>query len=698
MTDKLIIVESPAKAKTIKRLLKDEYDVIASMGHIKDLPKSRLGVDIENKFEPQYINIKGKGKLIKQIKDEAKKHSTIYLAPDPDREGEAIAWHLKQIIEKNSTHRIYMHEITAPALREALLHPTDVDMNKVDAQQARRILDRLVGYKLSPLLWEKVQRGLSAGRVQSVAVKLICDREKEIQAFKSEEYWTVTGVFSPAGEDHNFKAELLQIGSEKISIPNEEKAGEITNDIKTKTAVVDKLTRKDQNKNPAPPFITSTLQQEASRKLGFRVYRTMKVAQQLYEGLDIGPEVSVGLITYMRTDSVNISQTAKTEARQFIKEKFGAEFAGPDRKYKSRAGAQEAHEAIRPTDIYRTPDEVKQYLTDEQFKLYKLIWQRFVASQMASCILDIKTVDIKMDQYLFRATGQKVKFSGFTVLYEESKDDQTEEDENIKEEIPDIKESDKLNLTDLSPIQHFTQPPPRYNEATLIKALEEKGIGRPSTYAPIIGTIQGREYVVLESKRFVPSKIGFIVTDLLTKNFADIMDVDFTAGMEEKLDKIEEGQAGWVDTLSEFYSKFEQTLNKAQEAIEKVVIEPEKTNEVCPKCAAPMVIKMSRFGKFLACSKYPECKTTKSIVKEIGLPCPNKCGGQVITKRTKKSTFYGCSNYPNCNFVSWYRPTDKNCSKCGKVMVLKPRRGGKFYLTCIDQECGKNKTTENTES
>lgn len=696
MKKPLIIVESPAKARTITKLLKNKYDVMASMGHVRDLPKSRLGVNIENDFQPDYINIKGKGPLIKQIKAEGKKHDKIYLAPDPDREGEAIAWHLKQLLDGRETHRICLHEITAPALKEALAHPMDIDINKVNAQQARRVLDRLVGYKLSPLLWEKVQRGLSAGRVQSVAVKLICDREKEIQAFTSEEYWSVSAYLTPLHDNHEFKSELLQIDGEKISITNKEKVDSIVSDLNTKTFIVEKLVQKEQNRTPYAPFITSTMQQEASRKLGFRVARTMKIAQELYEGLDLGPDTSVGLITYMRTDSVNISQGAKDEAKKFIAEKYGQEFVGPDRKYKSRASAQEAHEAIRPTDVNRTPELVEKYLSADQFKLYKLVWLRFVASQMANCVLDIKSVDIKADNYLFRATGQKVTFSGFTTLYEESIDDQADED--IKEEIPNLNENEKLNLNKLDPVQHFTQPPPRYNEATLIKALEEKGIGRPSTYAPTISTIQSREYVTLDNKRFAPTKIGFVVTDILTQNFAEIMDIDFTALMEEKLDKIEEGDAGWIDTLRSFYKRFEETLNKALAGIEKVTIEPEATDQVCPKCSAPMVIKSSRFGKFLACSKYPECKTTKSIVKEIGLPCPNKCGGNVITRRSKKGSFYGCSNYPNCNFVSWYRPTDKNCEKCGKVMVLKPRKGGKFYMACIDQECGKaDKGKEKTE-
>jgi len=693
MKKPLIIVESPAKARTITKLLKNKYDVMASMGHVRDLPKSRLGVNIENDFQPDYINIKGKGPLIKQIKAEGKKHEKIFLAPDPDREGEAIAWHLKNLLDGTETHRIYLHEITADALKEALAHPADIDINKVNAQQARRVLDRLVGYKLSPLLWEKVQRGLSAGRVQSVAVKLICDREKEIQAFTSEEYWSVSAYLTPLHDNHEFKSELLQIDGEKISITNKEKVDAIVSDLNTKTFIVEKLVQKEQNRTPYAPFITSTMQQEASRKLGFRVARTMKIAQELYEGLDLGPEESVGLITYMRTDSVNISQGAKDEAKKFIAEKYGKEFVGPDRKYKSRASAQEAHEAIRPTDVRRTPESVEKYLSVDQLKLYKLVWLRFVASQMANCVLDIKSVDIKADNYLFRATGQKVKFAGFTTIYEESTDDLPEEE--VKEEIPNLTENEKLNLNKLDPIQHFTQPPPRYNEATLIKALEEKGIGRPSTYAPTISTIQAREYVTLENKRFTPTKIGFVVTDILTQNFTEIMDIDFTAQMEEKLDKIEEGDAGWIDTLRNFYKNFEEALNKAQAGIEKITMEAEVTDQICPKCSAPMVIKSSRFGKFLACSKYPECKTTKSIVKEIGLPCPNKCGGNVITRRSKKGSFYGCSNYPNCNFVTWYRPTDKNCERCGKVMVLKPRKGGKFYMACIDQECGKKPGTSN---
>lgn len=688
MSKNLIIVESPAKARTIQKFAPKNFLVKASMGHIRDLPKTRLGVDVENDFAPHYVVIKGKAPIIKELKIAVKAAKEVFLAPDPDREGEAIAWHLAALVDQGRViHRIYLHEITKPALIAALANSSEIDINKVNAQQARRILDRLVGYKLSPLLWAKVTGGLSAGRVQSVAVRLICEREREILAFVAEEYWTLAARLFKDSPESAFDAMLVQKNQEKIKITNEEQARAAERDLASASYAVREVTKKEQRKNPAPPFITSTLQQEASRRLGFRVSKTMQVAQQLYEGLDVGSEGTVGLISYMRTDSTRISEAARAEALEFIGGRFGSEYQGPPRKYKSRPGAQEAHEAIRPTSVLRDPEEIKNSLTRDQYRLYRLIWERFLASQMASCILNVETADISAGEYILRASGTSVKFPGFTKVYEEAKD---EEQTNGDKVLPPLEAGDSLSLLNLDLKQKFTQPPPRYNEATLVKTLEEKGIGRPSTYAPIVETILKREYVKILEKRFFPTELGFVVTDLLIKHFQDIVNPDFTAAMEEKLDQIEEGQANWVDVLRDFYGPFSIVLADAETQVEKVVLEPEMTDEVCPKCGKPMVIKKGRFGKFLACSGYPECRSTKPFLKEIGLPCPNEgCTGQVIERRGKKAKFYGCSRYPECTFSSWDKPTDKKCGRCGKVMVLRATRGGKFYLACIDRECGK---------
>jgi DNA topoisomerase-1 len=687
LTKNLIIVESPAKARTIQRFAPRNFLVKASMGHIRDLPKTSLGVDVEKDFSPHYVVIKGKAPIIKELKSAVKDARAVFLAPDPDREGEAIAWHLAALVDQGCTmHRICLHEITKSALTTALENPAEIDLNKVNAQQARRILDRLVGYKLSPLLWAKVAGGLSAGRVQSVAVRLICEREKEIQEFVPEEYWTLTARLYKDDPEIGFDAVLIQKNGVKLSIVNEEEARAAERDLGEASYAVREVTRKEQRKNPAPPFITSTLQQEASRRLGFRVSRTMQVAQQLYEGLDVGSEGTVGLISYMRTDSTRISEASRAEALEFIGGRFGPEYQGPTRKYKSRPGAQEAHEAIRPTSVFRDPEEIKGYLSRDQYRLYRLIWERFVASQMDSCILNVETVDITAGDYLLRASGSSVKFPGYTKVYEEARD---EEQANGDKVLPPLENGDSLALANLDSRQKFTQPPPRYNEATLVKTLEEKGIGRPSTYAPIVETIIKREYVKITDKRFFPTELGRVVTDLLTKHFQEVVNLDFTAEMEKKLDQIEDGSADWVAVLRDFYEPFARVLAEAQTRVEKVVLEPEVTDEICPKCSKPMIIKKGRFGKFLACSGYPECRSTKPFLKEVGLACPLGCGGQVVERRGKKAKFYGCSRYPECSFSSWDKPTDKKCGRCGKVMVMRASRGGKFYLACIDRECGR---------
>ncbi|MCL5774483.1 MAG: type I DNA topoisomerase [Firmicutes bacterium] len=698
MSKGLIIVESPAKARTIQKFVSNKYVVKASLGHIRDLPKSTMGVDIENNFEPRYLVIRGKASIIKELKESAAKHKNVYLAPDPDREGEAIAWHLSEVLNKNDVSRIELHEITKPALEKALSNPSKIDMDRVKAQQTRRILDRLLGYELSPLLWKKISGGLSAGRVQSVAVRLIVEREKEIQDFQPEEYWSIDAVLSKHEGDFPFEASLVQKDSEKIKISNEDEASKILEELKKSYFKVKDVTRKEQRKNPSPPFITSSLQQEASRKLGFRVYRTMMIAQQLYEGLDIGSEGTVGLITYMRTDSPRISDIARAETLKFIKQKFGEAFEGPIRQYKAKPGAQEAHEAVRPTSIYRDPESIKGYLSRDQFRLYKLIWERFLASQMASCIMDVEIADISADGYLLRAQGTTVKFPGYTAVYVESKEDNGENGEEKK--LPPLVPDELLNLLELKDKQHFTQPPPRYTEASLIKTLEEKGIGRPSTYAPIVETIQKRGYAELLEKRFHPTKIGGIVTDLLIKNFPTIVNVDFTAEVEGELDKIEEGTMEWVKVLNDFYKPFKESLVTAQDAISKIVIEPELSDEVCPTCGKQMAIKRGRFGTFLACTGYPECKTNRLNNRGIGLKCPEEgCTGKVVQRRSRKGVFYGCSRYPDCKFVSWYRPTDKRCTRCGKVMVLRSTKNGKTFMHCIDKDCkAVNSEVNNPES
>ncbi|NLS88395.1 type I DNA topoisomerase [Bacillus subtilis] len=682
MSDYLVIVESPAKAKTIERYLGKKYKVKASMGHVRDLPKSQMGVDIEQNFEPKYITIRGKGPVLKELKTAAKKAKKVYLAADPDREGEAIAWHLAHSLDLdlNSDCRVVFNEITKDAIKESFKHPRMINMDLVDAQQARRILDRLVGYKISPILWKKVKKGLSAGRVQSVALRLIIDREKEINDFKPEEYWTIDGTFLKGQE--TFEASFFGKNGKKLPLNSEADVKEILSQLKGNKYTVEKVTKKERKRNPALPFTTSTLQQEAARKLNFRAKKTMMIAQQLYEGIDLGREGTVGLITYMRTDSTRISNTAVDEAAAFIDQTYGKEFLGGKRKpAKKNENAQDAHEAIRPTSVLRKPSELKAVLGRDQMRLYKLIWERFVASQMAPAVLDTMSVDLTNNGLTFRANGSKVKFSGFMKVYVEGKDDQMEEKDRM---LPDLKEGDTVLSKDIEPEQHFTQPPPRYTEARLVKTLEELGIGRPSTYAPTLDTIQRRGYVGLDNKRFVPTELGQIVLDLIMEFFPEIINVEFTAKMERDLDHVEEGNTEWVKIIDNFYTDFEKRVKKAESEMKEVEIEPEYAGEDCELCSSPMVYKMGRYGKFLACSNFPDCRNTKPIVKQIGVKCPSCGEGDIVERKSKKKrVFYGCDRYPDCEFVSWDKPIERKCPKCGKMLVEKKLKKG-IQVQCVE--------------
>jgi DNA topoisomerase-1 len=680
LADTLVIVESPAKAKTIGKYLGSKYIVKASMGHVRDLPKSQMGVDVSQGFEPKYITIRGKGDVLKTLKDAAKKVKKVYLAADPDREGEAIAWHLAQYLglDLNQPLRVVFNEITKDAIKEAFKHPRHINMDLVNAQQARRILDRLVGYNISPILWKKVRKGLSAGRVQSVTVKLVIDREKEIQAFTPEEYWTITSKLLSQGKA--FEARFHGFGDEKAELKSEADVKQVLERIHKQPYVVQKVTKRERKRNPAPPFITSSLQQEAARKLNFRTAKTMMIAQQLYEGIDLGKEGTVGLITYMRTDSTRVSQTAQNEAKEYILENFGTDYIPSEPRTQAKnERAQDAHEAIRPTSVLRTPDDIKEYLSRDQLRLYRLIWERFLASQMASAVLDTMSVDIDVNGVTFRATGSKVKFPGFMKVYIEGTDDGKEEESFL----PPIEEGQTLDLQEIEPNQHFTQPPPRYTEARLVKTLEELGIGRPSTYAPTLETIQKRGYVALEEKRFVPTELGEIVISLIEEFFPEILDVEFTAHMESDLDKVEEGIANWVKVLDHFYQDFSKRVVVAEEQMEEVEIKDEIADENCELCGRHMVYKLGRFGKFLACSGFPDCRNTKPIVKEIGVTCP-QCGtGSIIERKSKKSRiFYGCNHYPECEFVSWDKPIARPCPKCGSMLVEKKRKKQGVSIVC----------------
>lgn len=686
---KLLIVESPTKVKSIKKYLGSGYEVMASMGHIRDLPKSKMGVDIEHDFKPQYINMSDKKELIRSLKDAAANSDEVLLATDPDREGEAISWHLAQILalDMNEANRVAFNEITESGIKAGIAKPHKINLDLVDAQQARRVLDRIVGYKLSPFLWKKVKSGLSAGRVQTVALRLIVEREREIEKFVAEEYWTVDAKLLSVRKSFTAKLYGFADGKKIETIPNGEEAERIVRELDNAEYKVAKLKKGTRQKQPAPPFITSTLQQEASRKLGFTGQRTMRIAQQLYEGVDVPNIGTTGLITYMRTDSLRISEEARAAAEKYISGKYGKDYLpAKPRYFKTKSGAQDAHEAIRPTSVTLTPESVKESLTAEQYKLYKLIWERFIASLMAVCVQNTVNADITAGDYLFKASGYSVKFDGFTVLYEEGRDDASEDGTTL----PDMKEGDVLKLKELTPNQHFTQPPARYTEPTLIKALDENGIGRPSTYAPIISNILGRDYIEREKKSLKPTGLGTVVSDLIVEYFDKIVDVKFTAGLEKKLDEIGAGKLGWIDTIKDFYKDFEKLYDKAEASLEgkKVKVPVVETDIVCDKCGRKMVIKSGRFGKFLACPGYPECKNTKPLPEdEVKEPCP-KCGGKLLKKISKKGKkFYGCSNYPECDFAAPGIPTGEKCPECGSY-IISGIRGRKY---CMNSDCPTRK-------
>ena len=682
----LVIVESPAKAKTIEKYLGRKYMVRASMGHLRDLPKSQFGIDVDNDFEPKYINIRGKGDLIKALKKDAKNADKVYLASDPDREGEAIAWHLSYILglDPEEDCRIVFNEITKPAIQDAVKHPRSINIDQVDAQQARRMLDRIVGYKLSPLLWRKVRKGLSAGRVQSVTVKLICDREKEIQAFDSVEYWTV-GVKLRKEKSAMFDAELTQVDGKKLDLHNERETKELLIDFNKQELKVDAVKKSERRRKPSAPFTTSSLQQDAARKLGFTSRKTMMLAQQLYEGIELGRHGATGLITYMRTDSTRLSDLAQNDARAFIHEQFGEAYVPPKPNvYAAGKKAQDAHEAIRPTNVTLTPEAIEKFLNKDQLKLYTLIWQRFTASQMTAAVYDTMSISIKAgERYTVRAAGSKLKFAGFTAVYAGA--DSTKKEKDVV--LPELAEGDILNIAKTLPQQHFTEPPPRYNDASLVKTLEEKEIGRPSTYAPIIETIQARGYVQRIDKHFQPTELGFVVVDMLEEYFKNIVDVKFTANLENELDEIAEGKVEKNNLLREFYGPFETTLEKADEAIGHVELPVEVSDVKCELCGRMMVVKQGRFGKFLACPGFPECRNTKPLLVDTGVKCP-KCGGAIVERKTRRGrNFYGCKNYPECDYTTWDQPQKETCPQCGAFMLKHHYKNGRALLYCSNDAC-----------
>ena len=674
----LVIVESPSKAKTIGKYLGSRYKVIASVGHVRDLPKSRMGIDVENDFEPDYISIRGKGDIIKELKKEAKAASAVYLATDPDREGEAISWHLAHLlgIDPAQPCRIEFNEITKNTIKEAIKHPRPIDMGLVDAQQARRVLDRLVGYQISPLLWRKIRKGLSAGRVQSAALKLICDREREIQAFVPEEYWNISATFK---KGRKFTAKLNTFKGKKIRIGSGEESAKVVADLKAGTFKVASVTEKERVRNPFAPFTTSSLQQDASIKLGFNTGKTMRIAQQLYEGVDIKGRGTTGLITYLRTDSVRISAEAKAAAAAYINEKFGKEYSADNFFSNKKKDIQDAHEAIRPSAVDIEPSAIEGSLTTDQFKLYRLIWTRFVASQMAAARFNGVQADIACGDYMLRATGSTLIFDGYQKVYNPGAD------EDKDRLLPPLAEGEELKAESVDGEQAFTQPPPRYTEASLVKELEEKNIGRPSTYAPIVGTLAERKYTAREKKALKPTELGFVVDDLMEKYFTDIVDSGFTAEMEDQLDEVELGKRQWKNVIRDFYGPFEKELEAADKAIEKVTIEDQPTGETCELCGRPMVLKTGRFGDFIACSGYPECKNTKPVVKKIDVKCP-KCGRDIVVRKSRRGKiFYGCSGYPECDQSYWYKPVNEKCPKCGSLLVEK--KGKKGGLSCSNPEC-----------
>ena len=683
----LFIVESPAKAKTIEKYLGKKFKVMASMGHIRDLPKSDFGIDVENNYTPKYISIRGKSDLIRSLKKEAQKADIVYLATDPDREGEAISWHLYTLLglEEGKGKRVVFNEITKGALKNAVANPTDINMNLVDAQQARRVLDRIVGYKLSPFLWRKVKKGLSAGRVQSVATAMIVDREEEIKAFVPKEYWNLTAVF--ASETDTIEAKFHGTNKKSMEIHSEEEALKLFNELKDSQFFVSDIKRVEKKKSPAPPFTTSTLQQEASRRYNFQAKRTMKAAQELYEGVNVKGVGLVGLITYMRTDSLRISDEAAAAAKDHIISTFGAEYYPPSRRYfKTKKSAQDAHEAIRPTNLSISPDQVKLSCTPDQYRIYKLIYDRFLASQMAEAVYDTLAVEISNGKYVFKAHCQSVKFKGFTVVYKE-----TEEKEKNHRRLFRVQPNDVMTLTSLDKEQNFTQPPSRYTEASLIKALEENEIGRPSTFVPIISTILAREYVEREGKLLKPTALGEVTTQLMKEHFATVVDYDFTAQLESELDKVEEGTAEWQAVVDNFYGLFIKMLETAEKNLtERVKVPEEVTDEICPNCGKNLVIKSGRYGKFLACPAYPDCRFTKTIIIDTHVPCP-KCGAKILKKRSKAGkTYYGCEHNPTCDFMTWDEPLTKKCEKCGSPLFKRTGRNRGTY--CSNPDCGKQET------
>ena len=685
---KLVIVESPAKARTISKFLGRNYKVEASQGHVRDLPKSQLGVDVEHDFEPKYITIRGRGEVLERIRKEAKGAKSIILATDPDREGEAISWHLATIlgIDPESACRVEFNEITEKTVKSAIKQPRAVNMQLVNAQQARRLLDRLVGYKISPLLWVKIKKGLSAGRVQSVATRMVVDREQEIEQFEPEEYWYVDAELRAGGKQ--LHARLIALDGERVSLSDQAQADAAKARVEQGGFVIRSVKRGEKRKHPAPPFTTSNLQQEASRKLGFTTAKTMQIAQQLYEGVDIEGRGTLGLISYIRTDSVRLSDEAVAAAREAIAARYGAEYV-PEKPnvYKGRKSAQDAHEAIRPANIDLRPEEIKASLTKDQFNLYKLVYLRFVACQMADALYETQQIEIASESgAVLRSSAERLKFAGFTAVYEEGTDDVPAQDEAQAGAMADVNEGDKAELLGDEATQHFTQAPPRYTEASLVRALEEKGIGRPSTYAPTISTILARGYVMREKKQLFPTELGIMITNMMEEYFADIVDIAFTAGMEEQLDEVEEGKMDWHKVLSDFYGPFEKTLENAEAKIEKVEIKDEVSDVPCDKCGAMMVYKLGRYGRFLACPNFPDCRNTKAIQIEIDAPCP-KCGGKLLQKTSRKGRkFYGCERYPECDFVSWEMPVREKCPKCGSYMTLSRTKKGDFYV-CANETC-----------
>lgn len=685
---KLVIVESPAKARTISKFLGRSYKVEASQGHVRDLPKSQLGVDVEHDFEPKYITIRGRGEVLERIRKEAKGAKSIILATDPDREGEAISWHLATIlgIDPESACRVEFNEITEKTVKNAIKEPRAVNMQLVNAQQARRLLDRLVGYKISPLLWVKIKKGLSAGRVQSVATRMVVDREQEIEQFEPEEYWYVDAQLRAGGKQ--LQARLISLDGERVTLSDAEQANKAKARVEKGGFVIRSVKRGERRKHPAAPFTTSNLQQEASRKLGFTTAKTMQVAQQLYEGVDIEGRGTLGLISYIRTDSVRLSDEAVAAAREMISERYGEQFV-PEKPnvYKGRKSAQDAHEAVRPTNLELRPEEIKASLTKDQYNLYRLVYLRFVACQMADALYETQQIEIASDSgVVLRSSAERLKFAGFTAVYEEGTDDAPNQDEHGSSLMADVSEGDHAELLSDEATQHFTQAPARYTEASLVRALEEKGIGRPSTYAPTISTILARGYVMREKKQLFPTELGVMITDMMKEYFADIVDIAFTAGMEEQLDEVEEGKLDWHKVLSDFYGPFEKTLENAESKIEKVEIKDEVSDVPCDKCGAMMVYKLGRYGRFLACPNFPECRNTKAIQVEIDAPCP-KCGGKLLQKTSRKGRkFYGCERYPECDFVSWDMPVSEKCPKCGSYMTLSHTKKGDFYV-CANENC-----------